>query len=269
MLTHPGPADPQRVQVVPCRAHPLHLRLPPGVALDRAVAQAVGAAGFDAAWLWLQDLACVRLSYVIPAPPPGDGRVAFYSNTHVLGPGARIVAAGLHLGQGPQGPMLHCHGLWTDAGGALRMGHLRPEESLLAAEGVVTGWGLDGAAFRQQPDAETGFDLFAPCAQPSRHAGGVPGRLVRLRPHQDLGDSIRHLATPQTRHVAGLGSLIGTAFVDAPDLPGPATEILITGRDAQGLCIASVGQEGVVGQGLLAPANPVCITAELLLIDGE
>ncbi|TJZ90846.1 DUF296 domain-containing protein [Paracoccus gahaiensis] len=268
MLTHPGPADPQRVQDVACRAHPLQLRLPPGVALDRAVAETVEAAGFDAAWLWLQDLACTRLSYVIPAPPPGAGRVAFYSDTHVLGPGARIVAAGLHLGQGPQGAMLHCHGLWTDAGGALRMGHLRAEDSLLAQEAVVTGWGLDGAAFRQQPDAETGFDLFAPDARPSRHAGGLPARLVRLRPHQDLGDSIRRLAGPQTRHVAGLGSLIGTSFADAPGLPGPATEILILGRDGQDLRIASVGIEGRVGQGLLAPANLVCITAELLLIDG-
>ncbi|QDA36393.1 DUF296 domain-containing protein (plasmid) [Paracoccus liaowanqingii] len=269
MLVHPGPADPQRVQVVPCRAHPLRLRLAPGLPLDRAVAEAIGAAGFDAAWLWLQDLRCARLSYVIPAPPPGDGRVAFYSDTHLLDDRPRIVAAGLHLGQGPAGAVLHAHGLWAEAEGALRMGHLRPEATLLAGAAEVTGWGLDGAAFHRARDAETGFDLFSPCALPRSHQGGLPSRLLRLRPHQDLGDSVRHLAGPQTRHVAGLGSLIGTSFADAPDLPGPATEILILGRDGQDLRIASVGIEGRVGQGLLAPANPVCITAELLLIDED
>lgn len=54
---------------------------------------------------------------------PTDGRVAFYSDTRTLGPGARIISAGLHLGQGGD---IHAHGLWTDAASVLHMGHLRP-----------------------------------------------------------------------------------------------------------------------------------------------
>ena len=263
MLTHPGPADPQRVRTVPCRAHPLRLRLRAGLPLDRAIAAAARGAGFAAGWMLLENLPCDQLAYVIPAPPPGDGRVAFYSDTHVLGRGARIVTAGLHLGQGGA---IHAHGLWTDATGVLCMGHLRPEATRLSRDAHVAAWGLDGATFRREPDTETGFALFSPRALPRRRPGGLPARLVRLRPHLDLGATIGAMAGGRSR-VMGLGSLVGTALAKGPPLPGPATEILVLGQDRARLRIASVGQAGTVRQGWLSGPNPVCITAELLLID--
>ncbi len=263
MLIHPGPADRQRVQVVPCRAHPVRLRLRAGLPLDRAIAVAARHAGITAAWLMLDDLPCDRLSFVIPAPPPGDGRVAFYSNTRRLGSGARIITAGLHLGQGGA---IHAHGLWTDARGVLQMGHLRPEATQLSRNVQISGWHLDGAMFRRGPDAETGFPLFSPSPRPRRLSGGLPARLVRLRPHMDLVPTINALTRGRMR-VLGLGSLIGTRFSTCASLPGPATEILILGQDFARLRIASVGQEGTVRQGVLSGSNMVCITAELLLID--
>lgn len=263
MLIHPGLADRQRVQVVPCRAHPVRLRLKAGLPLDRAIAVAARDAGITAAWLMLDDLPCDRLSFVIPAPPPGDGRVAFYSNTRRLGPGARIVTAGLHLGHGSA---IHAHGLWTDATGVLQMGHLRPEATRLSRDAQIIGWRLDGAVFRRGPDAETGFPLFSPSPRPRRLSGGLPARLVRLRPHMNLVPTINPLKRGRTR-ILGLGSLIGTRLSSGDRLPGPATEILILGQDCARLRIASVGQEGTVLQGWLSGLNIVCITAELLFID--
>ncbi len=270
MLTHPGPADPNRIQIVPCRAHPLKLTLRAGMPMDQAVVKAVQSAGFSAAWLWVADAPCDRLSYVIPGPPPGDGRVAFYSDTHVLTPDGsalpHITAMGLHLGQGDDGPAIHAHGLWNDAQGQHHMGHLRPEETLLSRDVQITGWGIDGAIFRRMADPETGFDLFAPCRTEPLHSGGHPARLLRLRPHLDLAPTLATLTEPRTK-VMGLGSLIGASFATAPALAPPATEILILDRDQTGLRIAAVGQDGVPRQDWLAGINLICITAELLIID--
>lgn len=267
MLIHPGPPDPQRLRVLSCRAHPLRLRLRGGLPLDRAIALALRGAGFRAAWLEMADLPCARLAYVIPAPPPGDGRVAFYSATHHLGAGARILRAGLHVGLGGA---IHAHGLWSDGTG-LRMGHLRPEATILSRDGWIAGWGLDGAAFRRMPDPETGFTLFAP--QPLRRTrpGGRPARLVRLRPNLDLHGTLAATIRPDEA-VHGLGSLVGADLRGDPAVPGPAAEILIMDRaerrGGRALCLAAVGAEGVVARGRLEGANPVCITAELLLVAG-
>ena len=193
---------------------------------------------------------------------PTDGRVDFYSDTRTLGPGARIISAGLHLGQGGN---IHAHGLWTDAASVLHMGHLRPEATHLSRDTCITGWQLDGAIFRRLPDAETGFALLRPVPTRRRLPGGLPARLVRLRPNLDLVPMIAALTQPRTR-VQGLGSLVGTQFATGAPLPGPATEILILDQDRTSLHVASVGRSGTVRQGVLSRQNMICITAELLLI---
>lgn len=262
VLSHPGPADRQRVQIAPCRAHPLRLRLKAGLPLDRAIAAAAREAGVNGAWLQLDDLLCTALSFVIPAPPPGDGRVAFYSATRVLR-GARIVTAGLHLGEAGA---IHAHGIWTDAAGAAHMGHLRPEGTHLSRPAWITGWRLDGAFFRRRFDPETGFPLFTTHRKARRLSSGRPARLIRLRPHLDLAPTLAALSCAGTRFL-GLGSLVGTRFATGAPLPGPATEILILGQDRSRLWVASVGEDGTAHQGWLSGTNRTCITAELLLID--
>lgn len=127
---------------------------------------------------------------------------------------------------------------------------------------------MDGAIFRRLPDAETGFALFSPIPTRRRLPGGLPARLVRLRPNLDLVPMIAAMMQTRTP-VQNLGSLVGTQFATGAPLPGPATEILILGQDRTSLHVASVGRSGTVRQGVLSRQNMICITAELLLIDAH
>lgn len=69
----------------------------------------------------------------------------------------------------------------------------------------------------------------------------------------------------------GIGSLVGTAFVDGREIDSYATEILILdGRlhdDTLALEIAAVGFDGRGHTGRLATGrNAICVTAEVLLL---
>lgn len=99
---------------------------------------------------------------------------------------------------------------------------------------------MDGAIFRRLPDAETGFALFCPVPTRRRLPGGLPARLVRLRPILDLVPMIAAMMQTRTP-VQNLGSPVGTQFATGAPLPGPATEILILGQDRTSLHVASVG----------------------------
>lgn len=267
-LTHPGPPAAARMHRVDCRAQPLSLRLRSGLAVERAVSEAMGEAGFQAGYLRLADLPLAALTWVIPARAAQDNpRAAWYSDTRRAAGGA-IVAGGLHLGTREGQPFVHCHGLWRDTQGVLHAGHLRADETVLAQDCTVTGWGLSGARFEVCDDPETGFALFTP--QPFGAAGpGVPASLIRLRPNQDLCGALDDLAGGA--RVEGIGSLVGTRFDDAPAIAGPATEIwLREGRMGQGkarLRVLSVGTDGIAQEGWLRrDANAICVTAELLIL---
>ncbi|SNT71779.1 hypothetical protein [Paracoccus seriniphilus] len=269
VLTHPGPRNPARFTALPCRARPVELQLQAGIPVEQAVVQAFSQAGFSAGYLRLADASFTRLSYVIPGPAPGDGRAAWYSATHVI-EDAVLAEAGLHLGRKNGAPFLHCHGLWSDVGGPLRMGHLLTGDSILARDLHVSGWGLSGATLEVQPDPETGFELFTPTATTSSRTG-QPALLCRLRPNEDP-----HALLPQAgatlgkARIEGLGSLINTSFTDGTQ-DSYATEVLLrSGRlDRDGVTIeaASVGLDGEPMSGILHPHdNRICITAEVLLI---
>lgn len=265
-LTHPGPVTGPRVEAVPCAAHPLTLRLRAGRTLAAAVAEALAQAGFGVGYLRLDGLRMAPLVWVIPAPAPGDGRVAWFSAPHRLEAG-RIEAGGVHLGWAGADPFCHCHGWWTGATGQ-GIGHLLCEESILAADATVSGWGITGAAFRRTADPETGFPLFAPTSDTSR--GGEGAWLCRIRPNEDPVGALAGLAGGRLR-VEGLGSLIGATFLGAPTLPGVAAEFLIERGTASGesaaLDVVATGMSGEVHRGRLAPGrNAVCVTAELLLL---
>lgn len=269
LLSHPGPRAGDRFSALPCRAHPLEVRLAAGMCFERAVVQGFAEAGFSAGYLRLSGVAFDRLSYVIPAPAPGDGRAAWYSETHVL-EHATLTEAGLHLGMKNGAPFLHCHGLWAGPGGQQRMGHLLAPDSTLSQEVVVHGWGLSGAALAVTPDPETGFDLFAPVAMEDA-GGGQPALLCTLRPNEDPHALLALVGAPLgTARIEGIGSLVNTAF-EQGRLESYATEVLLrAGRltgDTAILNVASVGFDGAPMTGVLRPhANRICITAELLLI---
>ncbi len=281
-IRHPGPVQPARLLVQPCTAVPVALTLQPGRAFGTAVAEAFAAAGFAGGYLRLRDAPMARLDYVIPARAPDDGHAAWYSATRRAGPGARILDAGLHLGLRDGAPFLHCHGLWTDAGGGVRMGHLLPSDAALAAPHRATGWGLRGAVLDVADDAETRFRLFAPRGEgaPAEHGGDGPrdgaakALLMVLRPNQDVTRAIEAACAAgglQDARIEGIGSLVGAEQAGGDGTASFATEVLLCdGWLRDGRCTldaAVVGLEGEISEGgLVAGRNPVCVTFELLAI---
>ena len=280
---HPGPPRALRIASLACRAHPLRLRLRAGLPFDRAVAEAFAEQGFEAGYLRLHDVGMARIDYVrpAPAPAPGHGPVAWYSAIRRLAP-ARIAEAGVHLGRRGGTPFVHGHGLWRGADeDAVRMGHLLGPECHLDAEIEAEGWGLRGAMFSVEADAETGFSLFAPqgVADPkdglaNDPAGGLPAVLCALRPHVDLHAGLAEAAARhglQRARIEGLGSLVGATFADATDLDSLATEMLVTQGEMQAgrarISAAAIGFDGGPSRGLLREGgNAICVTGELLLI---
>lgn len=266
-ITHPGPRADIRADVMPCRAEPVQVTLRAGETLTRAITEGLKRAGFSNGYLRLDGAAFAPMSYVMPAPAPGDGHAAWYSQTYAH-PMAQISHGGAHLGLRDGQPFVHCHALWQDQG----MGHLLCDDSLLASDVTVRGWGLRGAGLVAQADPETLFTLFRPQATipPSKGAAF----LITLRPNQDIGRTLLGIAHDHqiTRaRVEGIGSLVGTVFEQAPSLESYATELLIVegnlDRGEISLQVASVGFDGACQQGVLrAGANAVCVTAEVLMI---
>lgn len=266
-IRHPGPVAAERVSALACGAERRAVRLGAGVPLlDALEAAALG----RAAWVDLSGLAAARLAFVQPAPAPGDGHAAWYSGTRVL-EGARILRAGAHLGRKDGAAFAHVHGLWAEASGARRMGHLLARDTVLAEAGEAEMIALDGAGLEAAPDPETRFDLFRPAG-----AGGGPGAvLATVRPNEELHAAVEGIAREAGMargRVMGLGSLVGARFEGGAALESYATEVLLTGGAVEGgaarLEAAAVGFDGRVAAGRLARGNAVCVTFELLLMAG-
>ena len=269
-IDHPGAPAAERVQALPCSAVPLSVTLPAGQSLAAAMPDAFAEAGFSFGYLRLDGAAFEPLTFVTPAPAPGDGHAAWYSAP--CRTSARARHAGAHLGQRDGKPFLHCHGVWEGAGQQPDTGHMLCDESILAHDCTATGWGLEGAGLISRHDGETDFTLFQPARM--NDGGASNAVLVTLRPNQDIRSALRDLARDQafsSARIEGLGSLVGTAFDDGRTIASYATEILILdGRLRDGavaLDVASVGFDGRGQSGHLAQvANAICVTAEILLI---
>jgi predicted DNA-binding protein with PD1-like motif len=266
-ITHPGPIADTRADLVPCHADPIEVTLRAGHTLTRAITQGLAEAGYPNGYLRLDGLSLAPLHYVTPAPATGDGHAAWYSQTFSQ-PLAKIQHGGAHLGLRDGQAFVHCHALWQDQG----MGHVLCDDSLIADDVTVQGWGLRGAGLVAQPDRETRFTLFRPQAE-GAPVDGV-SLLVTLRPNQDIGRTLTRIA--QNHHISwarveGIGSLVGTVFEQAPHLASYATELLIIEGVLQSgeidLQVASVGFDGAGQTGRLQSGqNAICVTAEVLLI---
>lgn len=272
-IRHPGPAATDRWRTVACRAHPVKVRLRAGLTFGDAVAQGFEAQGHNAGYLRLENVPMANLSYVIPAPAPGDGHAAWYSATRRIHDRPRILTAGVHLGLRDGAPFTHCHGLWRGDSGEPAMGHLLPTESKIAEDCVVTGWAVSGATLAVEHDPETWFSLFQPQASPM-HEGGQDALLCTLQPNQDITAAVEELAEARgfaEARIEGIGSVVGACFDAGPGLDSYATEVFLTEADfRQGqarLNSISVGFDGVHRDGRLTRLrNSVCVTAELLMI---
>ena len=137
------------------------------------------------------------------------------------------------FGERDGAPFFHCHGLWTETDGHLHGGHILPEESIVAESVAVDAFGIDGAMFAAEPDAETNFKLFGPVARPATDVK-VDRRAfaLRLRPNQDFAAALetfcRQHGVLRARIHGGVGSTIGAQFTDGRSVVPFATEIAIT-----------------------------------------
>jgi hypothetical protein len=268
-ITHPGPRLGLRADILACQAVPVRATLRAGETLTRAITHGLAKAGFANGYLRLDGASCAPMNYVMPAPAPGDGHAAWYSQTYTQ-PLAQIQHGGAHLGLRDGRPFVHCHALWREP--EQGMGHVLCDDSILADDVTVQGWGLAGVGLVAAPDAETLFTLFRP--QKRQEPVSTDAFLITLRPNQDIcaalmGIAHRHGVT--RARVEGIGSLVGTVFEDAPGLDSYATEVLILDgvlhNGKARVQVASVGFDGAVQQGWLrARENAICITAEVVMI---
>jgi predicted DNA-binding protein with PD1-like motif len=284
-IAQPGPPARERIQWVEARGRAFSFTLEAGVPLLEAARRGFAAAGFAGGVLSAKGGALGPFAYVMPALSRNGATAAFYSDTLRPEGVSRLKLAAMTLGERDGAPFFHCHGLWTEADGDLHGGHVLPEETVVAEPFEVAAFGLDGAAFVAEPDAETNFKLFGPVARPATNASTTSRAFaLRLRPNQDFACALekfcRQHGILRARLHGGVGSTIGARFTDGRSLVPFATELAVrSGVIAPGaggtleaeLDIALVDYLGGIAEGTLVRGdNPVLMTVELVLeVPGE
>lgn len=276
-LAQPGPVNPQRIESFATTLRPIRYALQPGRTLNDALAAPLVAAGFRSATLRFTGGVLSPFRYVMPGPPDGPSHAAYFSAPRAPDGEVRIEQANATFGfAGDGAPLIHCHAAWTEPTGAIRGGHILPNETIVAdpapveAGGAVEAWGSLDVTIAAAPDAETNFPLLQP-------AGGTesgPGVIARVRPNEDIVVAVETVARLHGLRDAvvrgSLGSLVGACFTSGTEVPGDATEVLVTEglvRDGTAMLdLLVVDSEGNVHRGTMERGrNAVCITFDLVL----
>ena len=194
-IAQPGPPAPERIQWVEARGRAFSFTLEAGIPLLEAARRGFAANGFAGGVLSATGGALGPFAYVMPALSKDGANAAFYSDTFRPDGLTRLKFAAMTLGTRDGAPFFHCHGLWTEADGRFNGGHMLPEETFVAEPFEVNAFGLDGAIFSAEADAETNFKLFGPVPNPLTDAK-TTGRAfaLRLRPNQDFAGAWRGFA---------------------------------------------------------------------------
>lgn len=272
---HPGPRSGKTIDLHACEGKPVSLTLAGGVALDRAIANAMEQAGLTGAWIEFRDASVEKLSYVLPSDQPTEHTIVWYSERHDLPAPGVIDRIGFTVGQSDGQSFLHGHGMWRGPDGPVRLGHILPEYTVLTRDVTARGFATLDAHFDRHPDTETGFSIF----QPTSVSGpeNADAAILRVMPNTELSEALAEACSAlgwQRARVQGLGSLIGASFEDGRELESFATEFLILDAETTtkiggtpGADIAIVGVDGgIVMTGPLSLTNnPVLVTAEILL----
>src|SRR3984957_19770242 len=279
-IKQPGPSATERIQWVEARGRAFSFTLEAGVPLLEAARRGFAAEGFKGGVLNMQSGALGPFAYVMPALSKTGENAAFYS--HIFRPAGvtRLKLAAMTLGSRDGAPFFHCHGLWREADGRASGGHILPEETMVAEPFEVDAFGLDGAVFTAEPDAETNFKLFGPVPSAASRAQ-TTGRAyaLRLRPNQDFAGALegfcRERGISSARLHGGVGSIIGARFADGRSVEPFATEMAVRsgaialgaeGRPEATLDVALVDYTGGLPIGRLVRGdNPVLMTMELVL----
>jgi predicted DNA-binding protein with PD1-like motif len=279
-VVQPGSPAPARIQWVEGRGRAFSFVCEAGLPLLEAARRGFAAAGFAGGALRARGGALGPFAYVMPAPSRTSEHAAFYSDTFRPGGVTRLETARMTLGRRDGAPFFHCHGLWTEADDRFTGGHMLPEETCVAEPFTVEAFGLDGAIFAAEPDAETNFKLFGPVPAAVEGADTTSRAFaLRLRPNQDFAGALesfcRDRGISRARLHGGVGSTIGARFADGRRIEPFATELAINaGAIAPGeggmpeaqLDIALVDYTGATAEGRLVRGdNPVLMTMELVL----
>ena len=280
VIKQPGPPAPERIQWVEARGRAFSFTLDAGLPLLEAARRGFAAQGFGGGVLNIGGGALGPFAYVMPALSKTGDNAAFYSDTFRPAGITHLKTGAMTLGQRDGAPFFHCHALWVEADGRAGGGHILPEETVVAEPFAVDAFGIDGATFTAEPDAETNFKLFGPLPTA---ASGAPttGRAyaLRLRPNQDFAGALEQFCREQgivsAKIHGGVGSTIGVRFADGRIVEPFATELAISaGVIAAGaggaleavLDIALVDYTGGLAEGrLMRGDNPVLMTMELVL----
>jgi len=279
-VEQPGPPTPERIQWVEGRGRAFTFSLEAGLPLLEAARRGFAAAGFSSGTLNIRGGALDPFAYVMPALSKTGANAAFYSDVFRPAGITRLKMGAMTLGARDGAPFFHCHALWSEADGRNNGGHILPEETVVAESFEVAAFGIDGAMFAAEPDAETNFKLFGPVPNAAANPPTTSRAFaLRLRPNQDFAGALeafcRQRGIFRARIHGGVGSTIGAQFTDGRNIVPFATELAIrSGSVAQGaggsleaeLDIALVDYLGGLAEGrLLRGDNPVLMTMELVL----
>lgn len=274
IIRHPGPVAADRIQILRTGLVPLEGTLEAGEDLTTGLHRIFAQAGCKGGVALLEGGACAPFRFVGPSFPTDDTHAAWYSETRTPEAGARIVSATAIIGWREGQAFVHCHGHWQTQDDLPSMGHVLTSECRVAEPIRITGFGSPSAWFESLPDAETNFTLYTPAGSPHEDESGGTGMLLRIRPHQDLCQAIEGACREQGiahARVLGLGSVISPNFEDAPRITCPITEIVLEqGAVVDGVAhihMRAVDVHGTVRSGKIRRGgNPVCVTAELLVL---
>ena len=279
-IEQPGPPNPARVQWVEARGRAFSVTLQVGLPLLEAARRGFAAEGFFGGTVNMRAGALGPFAYVMPALSKTGENAAFYSDIFRPAGVTRLKLGAMTLGERDGAAFFHGHGLWREADGHLHGGHILPEETFVAEPFEVDAFGIDGAVFMAERDAETNFKLFGPVSRAATDAKTTSRAFaLRLRPNQDVAGSLeafcRERGIVSARIHGGVGSTIGACFVDGRGVEPFATELAITSGviapDASGaleatLDVALVDYTGGIAEGRLVRGdNPVLMTMELVL----
>jgi predicted DNA-binding protein with PD1-like motif len=279
-IVQPGPPVPERIQWTKARGRAFWFTLEAGLPLLEAARRGFAAAGFAGGVLNMKQGLLGPFAYVMPALSKTGANAALYSDTFRPAGATRLKMAAMTLGLRDGAPFFHCHGLWTEADGRAGGGHILPEETVIAEPFAVEAFGLDGATFTAEADAETNFRLFGPVPSAAIGAETVSRAFaLRLRPNQDFATALEDFCGERgiisTRLHGGVGSIIGARFADGRVVEPFATEMavrsgtVVRGEDGAleaDLHVALVDYTGGIAEGrLMRGDNPVLMTMELVL----
>ena len=281
-VRQPGPAAAERIDSVEGVAERFEVDLPAGGNLIEAIRSSLERTSCTSAVLQLRGGGFSPFTYVMPALSMTPDHAAYYSEL-LSPPGlTRLEAGAVTFGLRDGGPFLHCHGIWIEANGRRLGGHVIPDASIIAQPIAATVFALDGIDFVARPDSETNFKIFGPLKKPR---GALLGRrcfALRLRPNQDICGALETFCRKNDIKTAalygGVGSIIGAVFENGKIVEPFATEIFFKSAGIEGrgghpeasLDIGLVDYTGALAEGILRRgANPVLMTVELLLIEGD